>query len=107
MDYYDLGNHSRRVRTSSPEAQAWFDRGLAWAYGFNHEEAVHCFKQAIGCDPGCGMAYWGLGYTLGPNYNKPWETFDEADLENTVARATAALARAGEADVAATRPSAR
>lgn len=101
MDYYDLGNHSRPVSTSSPEAQAWFDRGLAWAYGFNHEEAVYCFEQAIGCDPQCAMAYWGLGYALGPNYNKPWEAFDEADLADTVARATAALARAGEAGTAA------
>jgi hypothetical protein len=94
MDYYDLGTHSRPVSTSSPEGQTWFDRGLAWAYGFNHEEAVYCFEQAIGCDPDCAMAYWGLGYALGPNYNKPWETFDEADLEDTVTRGTAALAKA-------------
>ncbi len=101
MDYYDLGTHSRPVSTSSPEGQTWFDRGLAWAYGFNHEEAVYCFEQAIGCDPDCAMAYWGLGYALGPNYNKPWETFDEADLEDTVTRGTAALAKASDLGVAA------
>lgn len=26
------------------------------------------------------MAYWGLAYTLGPNYNKPWELFGGEEL---------------------------
>lgn len=38
--YYDLGHHGRRVTTSSPDAQLWFDRGLNWLIGFGHEEAV-------------------------------------------------------------------
>ena len=96
MEYYDLGRHSRPVTTSSPEAQAWFDRGLVWTYGFNHEEAVYCFEQALGHDPDCAMAYWGAGYALGPNYNKPWEAFDDDDLRSTVTRAHAAVTRAGE-----------
>ena len=46
-DYdYDLGDYRRPVTTSSPAAQLWFDRGLAWTYGFNHEEAVACFERA-------------------------------------------------------------
>jgi hypothetical protein len=29
MDYpYDLGRYSRKVTTSSPDTQRWFDRGL-------------------------------------------------------------------------------
>lgn len=60
MDYYDLGTFSRPVTTSSAQAQLWFDRGLAWAYGFNHEEAVACFEAAA-ADPGCAMAHWGIG----------------------------------------------
>ncbi|MET7430148.1 hypothetical protein ABZT16_14355 [Streptomyces flaveolus] len=94
MDYYDLGSHSRRVTTSSDEAQTWFDRGLNWTYAFNHEEAVRCFEAAAAADPGCAMADWGLAYALGPNYNKPWEFFDEQDLERTVERAHAAVRRA-------------
>ncbi|MFF5537164.1 hypothetical protein ACFY71_32660 [Streptomyces cinerochromogenes] len=94
-DYdYDLGGHGRRVTTTSPEAQAWFDRGLTWTYAFNHEEAVRCFEAAAAADPGCAMAEWGLAYALGPNYNKPWEFFDEDDLERTVERAHAAVRRA-------------
>ena len=96
MEYYDLGRHSRPVTTSSPQAQTWFDRGLVWTYGFNHEEAVYCFEQALRHDPHCAMAHWGVGYALGPNYNKPWEAFDEADLRSTLEHAHAAVARAEE-----------
>jgi hypothetical protein len=75
------------VATSSAQAQTWFTRGLLWAYGFNHEEAAHCFEQAIGADADCAMAHWGLAYALGPNYNKPWEAFDQTDLTTSVSRA--------------------
>lgn len=60
--YYDLGNHTRTVSTSSADAQLWFDRGLVWTYGFNHEEAVRCFEKAIEFDPNCAMAHWGVAY---------------------------------------------
>ncbi|MEU9480360.1 hypothetical protein [Streptomyces sp. NPDC048191] len=96
MDYYDLGTYSRPVTTSSPEAQLWFDRGLVWTYAFHHEEAVSCFEAAAAADPGCAMAYWGIAYALGPNYNKPWEFFDEQDLARTVERAHAAVELAHE-----------
>ncbi|MDN0197893.1 hypothetical protein [Streptomyces sp. S.PNR 29] len=91
MDYYDLGTHSRPVTTSSPEAQTWFDRGLVWTYAFNHEEAVSCFEAAAAADPECAMAQWGIAYALGPNYNKPWEFFDEHDLLRTVERTHTAV----------------
>jgi tetratricopeptide (TPR) repeat protein len=32
------------------------------------------------------MAYWGLAYAVGPNYNKPWEKFDQGDLHTCVQR---------------------
>ena len=47
-DYFDLGSHVRQVTTSSLRAQAWFDRGLNWAYAFNFEDAVRCFEKAPG-----------------------------------------------------------
>ncbi|GLW46550.1 hypothetical protein Stsp02_22120 [Streptomyces sp. NBRC 14336] len=86
MEYYDLGPHGRTVTTTSPDAQRWFDRGLTWTYAFHHEEAVACFQKAAAADPGCAMAHWGIAYALGPNYNKPWEFFDEKDLQTTVER---------------------
>jgi tetratricopeptide (TPR) repeat protein len=89
-DYYDLGNHSRGISTSSAEAQTWFDRGLIWTFGFNHEEAIKCFDRVLEHDPNCAMAHWGRAYALGPNYNKPWEAFDEVDLKQSLAGAHAA-----------------
>lgn len=86
-DYpYELGSFSRSIKTSSPEAQTWFNRGLIWSYAFGHAEALKCFIQAILCDPECAMAYWGYAYALGPNYNKPWELFDAADLDFSLKR---------------------
>lgn len=82
--YYDLGGFRRRVSTKSAQAQTWFNRGLIWSYGFNHDEAIQCFKHAIEIDPDSAMAYWGLAYALGPNYNKPWEVFDKQELESNV-----------------------
>lgn len=95
-DYFDLGTYSRPVTTTSPQAQLWFDRGLVWTYGFNHEEGARCFERAAEADPGCAMAQWGIAYALGPNYNKPWEFFDEEDLRTTVERTHEALQRAEE-----------
>lgn len=94
-DYsFDLGPYSRAVTTTSAEAQTWFDRGLNWIFGYNHEEADACFKKALEFDPDCAMAYWGIAYCAGPNYNKPWELFDAKDILNTlrIAREAAALA---------------
>ncbi|WP_145198033.1 hypothetical protein [Planctomycetes bacterium Poly30] len=35
--FYDIGVVHRKVTTSSPEAELWFDRRLALSFGFNHE----------------------------------------------------------------------
>ena len=86
-NYYDLGAYTRKVTTTSSDAQRWFDRGLNWCYGFNHEEAIVCFEKALGHDPACAMAHWGIAYAIGPNYNKPWEAFDEEDKRNSLERA--------------------
>ncbi|MFJ4641575.1 tetratricopeptide repeat protein [Streptomyces hygroscopicus] len=94
-DYpYDLGEHSYPVSTRSTEAQLWFDRGLLWAYSFNHDEAARCFEKAVEHDPRCAMAYWGMAYAAGPNYNKPWRLFDDRDLAATLTYAHEALGRA-------------
>ncbi len=101
MDYYNLGDFSCPVSTTVPDAQLWFDRGICWTYGFNHEEAVRCFRRALEHDPDCAMACWGIAYASGPNYNMPWEHMDEAgriDVLATCFDATgAALARVGAA----------
>jgi tetratricopeptide (TPR) repeat protein len=101
MDYYDLGSYTRKVTTAVPEAQLWFDRGLNWLFGFNHAEAIACFKKALEHDPVCAMAYWGISYAAGPNYNLPWILYDPAGKAAVLAAAydamQSALAHAGGA----------
>lgn len=86
-DYYDLGTYSRPVTTSSAQTQLWFDRGLMWCYGYNHDEAIRCFQKALEHDRNCAMAYWGIAYASGPNYNKRWDAFIEQELKEAVAQA--------------------
>ena len=75
--YFELGDLSFPITTSSAPAQLWFDRGLSWIYGFNQDEAVCCFRRAAEFDAQCAMAYWGEAYACGPFYNMPWEQFGE------------------------------
>ncbi|MGE0220001.1 tetratricopeptide repeat protein [Mycolicibacterium sp.] len=94
--YYDLGSYHRPVETPSAEAQIWFDRGMVWAYAFNHDEAIRCFERALQLDPGLAIARWGIAYSVGPNYNKAWEAFDPVDLAASLARARMELRLAAD-----------
>ncbi len=67
--YQGLGGFSRKVTTTSPEAQAYFDQGLAFLYAFNHDEAIRAFGRASELDPKCAMALWGLALANGPHIN--------------------------------------
>ena len=88
---YDLGTYGRKISTTSPEAQTWFDRGLNWTFNFYHEEAIACFRKALEADPGCAMAHWGISYALGPNYNMPWQLYDAKGLANALGGAYDAM----------------
>ncbi len=83
MNYpFKLGAYSRPITASNPEAQNWFDRGLVWVYGFNHEEGATCFRRAVEVDPSCAMAHWGIALASGPFYNLPWEWLSENEFHN-------------------------
>ena len=66
-----LGDHRRKITTASPEAQRYFDQGLALIYGFNHDAAIRAFDYALAVDPTCAMCAWGKAAALGPNINLP------------------------------------
>ncbi|GAB7323556.1 hypothetical protein MBLNU13_g07059t1 [Cladosporium sp. NU13] len=85
--YFDLGSFHRRITTSNATAQLWSDRGMVWSYGFNRHEALSCFEKVIESDPKCAMGYWGLAYSAGAYYNKPWELYDKGDLKASTKRA--------------------
>jgi tetratricopeptide (TPR) repeat protein len=86
MEGFDLGTYSRAVSTRSPAAQRWFDTGLNWCYGFNHEEAIGCFEKVLSFDPGCAMAHWGIAYAAGPFYNLTWREHGAAEAEQAARR---------------------
>ena len=73
MDRFNLGSYRRRISTASAETQRWFDIGLNWCYGFNHEEGIKCFERALKTDPTCPMVHWGVAYAAGPFYNLTWK----------------------------------
>jgi tetratricopeptide (TPR) repeat protein len=84
----NMGDVHRKTTTSSGEAQAYFDQGLALTWGFNHDEAARSFAKAGALDPSCALCFWGVAYTLGPNYNMPmlperahaaWEALGRAE----------------------------
>jgi len=66
-----LATTSYEITTSSPVAQAAFNRGLSYMFGFNHAAAIKAFQEAQAADPDCAMCYWGEAYALGPNINAP------------------------------------
>ena len=94
MTYFDLGPYSRKITTSSQDAQVWFDRGLNWLFGFNHGEAIKCFQKALKHDPECAMAHWGVSYAAGPNYNLPWKRYDPKGRQMALSASYDAMERA-------------
>lgn len=55
-----VGSIHENVTTSSPQAQAFCDQGLAYLNSFVWIEAARSFNQALRLDPNLAMAYLGL-----------------------------------------------
>ena len=82
-----LGAIHFKITTKSPEAQRFFNQGVALLYAFNHAEAIRSFSAVTNLDGDCAMGYWGISYAHGPNINKPmdeagnqkaWEALQQA-----------------------------
>lgn len=54
------GNVHFPIRSSWPEAQAWFNQGVGQLHGFWYFEAERTFRHIAAQDPECAMAYWGM-----------------------------------------------
>lgn len=87
-----LGDRTRPVTTISPEAQAYFDQGLSFLYGFNHEEAIRSFQRATEIDPDCAMAWWGISMAYGPHINNPIVPPENGEIAYDTWRAASARA---------------
>ena len=56
----DIGVVHEKVTTSVPQAQSFYDQGLAYLHSFVWIEAARSFHQALHLDPNLAMAYAGL-----------------------------------------------
>lgn len=73
-----MGNVDFRVTTKSPEAQKFFNQGLAQLHGFWYFEAERSFRQAAALDPDCAMAYWGMCLANVNNAKRAGKFIEEA-----------------------------
>ena len=55
-----IGELHEKVSTHSPEAQSFYDQGLAYVHSYVWIEAARSFHQALRLDPNLAMAYLGL-----------------------------------------------
>jgi tetratricopeptide (TPR) repeat protein len=60
-----VGTMSFEVTTSSKEAKAFFNQGLAYLHSYVWLEAARSFHQALRNDPNLAMAWWGLSRAEG------------------------------------------
>lgn len=92
-----LGTYGHPIRTSSAEAQQFFDQGLVLLYNFNHAEAEKSFLRAAALDPQAPMPWWGVGVALGLNYNRDVSKLEGERLQRAydAAQKAVALSRGG------------
>ncbi len=82
-----LGPIHMTVSTQRPEAQQWFDQGLAQLFGFAHEDAIRSFEKALEFDPALAIAEWGIAYAYGPNINLGMDAWRATRANEALARA--------------------
>ena len=73
-----IGTGGFVVRTTSPEAQRWFDYGLQLYHAFYHADAKLAFDKAVAADPDCALCRWGQALSRGPTQNFDIEKADQA-----------------------------
>jgi tetratricopeptide (TPR) repeat protein len=80
------------ITTSDPEAQKFFDQGLAQMHSFWAREAERSFLQAAALDPDAPMPYWGIAMVAGGD----WRPRFQIDLLNNAfgKQVSPAMARA-------------
>ena len=97
--YDGFEGYTRPVATSSPLAQRYVDHGLQWLYGFNDDEAIRCFREAVRLDPDCAFGWWGIAYAYGINVNDPAMTAEESrGAWQAIGEAVARRERAGQVE---------
>jgi tetratricopeptide (TPR) repeat protein len=87
QDFYPgFGAYARTITTTSHTSQRLFNQGLQLLYGFNHDEAIRSFQEALKHDPNCAMAYWGIAYANGLHINNPEMTVPQSERAHHAAQ---------------------
>src|SRR3954469_19588137 len=86
------GSVHMAITTSNPEAQKFFDQGLAQMHSFWAREAERSFLQAAALEPDAPMPQWGVAMVAGGD----WRPRFQIDLLEAVAgkRVAPAMSRA-------------
>lgn len=80
LEVAPIGSYGRVVTGASAGAQAWFDQGVRYTYGFNQDQAAACFARAALASPDCAMAWWGMAHIFsGVDLNNSEVSPDEAE----------------------------
>jgi tetratricopeptide (TPR) repeat protein len=90
-----MGTVHLAITTTSPEAQKFFDQGVAQMHSFWAREAERSFLQAAALDPAAPMPHWGVAMVAAGD----WRPRFQIDLLTQVAgrQTPPSLARAREA----------
>jgi tetratricopeptide (TPR) repeat protein len=94
-----MGTAHLAITTSNPEAQKFFDQGLAQMHSFWAREAERSFLQAAALDPAAPMPQWGIAMVSAGD----WRPRFQIDLLEAVAgkQAPPAMSRARAAAIKA------
>jgi tetratricopeptide (TPR) repeat protein len=89
------------ITTANPQAQAFFNQGVAQMHSFWATEAERSFRQAAALDPGAAMPQWGIAMVASGDYRPRFQLQDgrqrrTGTLEGAPARALEAARKAGE-----------
>lgn len=71
----------RFLISCSKQAQAQFNRAVAWLHSFEYEESERAFREIANSDPQCAMAHWGVAMSL---YHQLWVPPGAGELEKGV-----------------------
>ena len=85
-----MGSEGFAVRTSSAEAQRWFDYGVTLWHAFYHGDAKHAFDRAAAADPDCALCVWGQALSRGPTQNFDLEPPQMKEAQGLADKALAA-----------------
>lgn len=90
-----MGTGGFKVDTANPEAQQWFNYGLALSHAFYHQDVKAAMKRAVALDPTCSMCSWGEAWALGPTLNYGIKD-DERKLALAAAERAQVLVKPGD-----------